>query len=258
MANEMKTLTINGKTYEVVDETARENAKKLIGENPTGGRGNDTSSFWTAKSPGYYWISQTDQLVNQPSQYGFLINYVSDTDVFQIFRDQTDGLTYFRSGDNINNWFRHWTKVYDETSLTLATDTVPGLVIADGNNGIGVNTETGNLYIKQAENNEIDGKAHSYKPITPENLDYAIKAGLVNNANSLNETEQASVLGWIGAYSKTEADNRALELLNRSEAVNQANTNYGTYMARGFALVDEAYAGSVSAPNGCVTLVYTP
>lgn len=118
MSVEMKTLTIGGKTYEIVDETAREKAKKFIGENPTGGEGNDTTDFWVESGPGYYWISELNQIVNQPAQYGFLINYSSDTDVFQIFRDQNEGETYFRSGDHINSWFQHWTKVYDSDNLT--------------------------------------------------------------------------------------------------------------------------------------------
>lgn len=53
-------------------------------------------------------------------------------------------------------------------------------------------------------------------------------------------------------------DTRALNLLNRSNAVNAANTSYTTVMARGIALVSEDQVGSVSVPNGCIVLVYTP
>lgn len=336
MSVEMKTLTIGGTTYEIVDETARDKAKKFLGENPTGGEGNDTTDFWVESGPGYYWISEWNQLVNQPAQYGFLINYVSDTDAFQIFRDQNEGETYFRSGDHINNWFQHWTKVYDSANLTpetlgvidakcvdktngdvtdllgkescryifrnavtgmpvdnewwfvdvlsngytdltltavtvstepvkyirscinnvwgewvkvatsadipgMATANKLGLVMVNGNNGIGVNTENGNLYINGAETNEIDGKAHSYKPITPDNLDYAVKAGLVNNANTLSSTEKTKVLQWIGAVAS-----------GHTHA--EPNTDYTTVRARGIALAqDEA----ISVPEGCLCGVYT-
>lgn len=165
-------------------------------DNVTGGSTNDTIAFWVEKGPGYCWISEADQVVNQPHQYGFLISYANEGDVFQIFRDQTDGITYYRSGDSINGWFDNWARVI--TTKDFATTTTPGLVMVDGNNGIGVNTENGNLYIKEATNNEIDGKEHSYKPITPENLDYAVKAGLVNNANSLSDAEKTAVQQWIG------------------------------------------------------------
>ena len=53
-------------------------------------------------------------------------------------------------------------------------------------------------------------------------------------------------------------DTRALNLMNRSNAVNAANTNYTTVMARGIALVREDQVGSVSVPNGCIVLVFTP
>lgn len=80
----------------------------------------------------------------------------------------------------------------------LATTTEAGLVTVDGTAGIGVNTENGNLFIKQATESEIDDKQHSYKPITPENLDYAVKAGIVNNANALTDDEKAAALEWLG------------------------------------------------------------
>lgn len=94
-----------------IELTGGEASNSFLGENPTGGVTNDTIAFWSAKGPGYCWISETDQVVNQPNQYGFLISYVNDGDVFQIFRDQTDGVTYYRSGDSVNNWFRHWARV---------------------------------------------------------------------------------------------------------------------------------------------------
>lgn len=84
------------------------------------------------------------------------------------------------------------------TTDDLATTTTPGLVMVDGTAGIGVNTENGNLFIKEAETNEIDGKEHSYKPITPNNLDYAVKAALVNNANTLSDAEKTAVQQFIG------------------------------------------------------------
>lgn len=53
-------------------------------------------------------------------------------------------------------------------------------------------------------------------------------------------------------------DTRVQALLNRSNAVNVANTNYTTVMARGIVLVSEDQVSSVSVPNGCIVLVYTP
>ena len=80
-----------------------------------------------------------------------------------------------------------------------ATDTKQGLVMVNGENGIGVNIEDGSLYIKSATEAEIDGKSHSYNPIVPSNLNYAVKAGLTSNSITLTEAEKTSALNWIGA-----------------------------------------------------------
>ena len=80
-----------------------------------------------------------------------------------------------------------------------ATDTKQGLVMVNGENGIGVNIEDGSLYIKSATEAEINGKTHSYNPIVPNNLNYAVKAGLTSNSITLSEAEKTSALNWIGA-----------------------------------------------------------
>ena len=80
-------------------------------DNITGGSENDTVAFWKEKGSGYCWFSELNQIVGQPSQYGFVISYTNGADVFQIFRDQTNGTTYFRSGDGINGWFQNWREV---------------------------------------------------------------------------------------------------------------------------------------------------
>lgn len=82
-----------------------------LGDNPTGGVNNDTVETWSALGFGVAWISEWNQVNDQPAQYAFIINYVHDSDVFQILRDQTNGATYFRSGDNVNSWFSSWTRI---------------------------------------------------------------------------------------------------------------------------------------------------
>lgn len=119
---ELRKLTLNGVAYDIVDETARSHTHRFD-DNITGGSTNDTVAFWVEKGPGYCWISEVDQVANQPNQYGFLISYVNEGDVFQIFRDQTEGMTYHRSGDSINGWFGNWARV----------------ITADGNDNINLN-----------------------------------------------------------------------------------------------------------------------
>lgn len=117
----MKTLTIGGVAYEIVDEVARAGNAKFD-DNITGGSANDTVTFWIEKGPGYCWISELDQVIDQPVQHGFLISYASETDVFQIFRDQHTPFTYYRSGDNVNGWFQNWTRVLTAPSTATGGD----------------------------------------------------------------------------------------------------------------------------------------
>ena len=56
----------------------------------------------------------------------------------------------------------------------------------------------------------------------------------------------------------TNVNTQIANLLNRNNAVNAANTAYTTFMARGIVLVSEDQVNSVSVPNGCIVLVYTP
>lgn len=219
-------------------------------DNITGGSANDTVAFWGEKGPGYCWINEPDQVVGQPDQYGFIISYTNGSDVFQIFRDQTDGTTYYRSGDNVNNWFQSWTEVVTADNMPgLATTTTAGIVMVDGTAGIGVNTENGNLFIKCATNNEIDGKEHSYNPITPDNLDYAVKAGIVNNANTLTEAEKTKVLTWIGGA--TSADVQEAKTAANDAKAAAANAapmwSYGT---------EDLTAGSSPLETGKLYFVY--
>ena len=109
--------------------------KTFLGENITGGKANDTSGFWIEKGYGYFQVSQPDMLVNQPSQLGLGVNVTHGSDVFQLYRDQGNGVSYWRNGDTMNGWFQTWKKVYDEankpTPEELGITTTNGTVISE-------------------------------------------------------------------------------------------------------------------------------
>ena len=54
----------------------------------------------------------------------------------------------------------------------------------------------------------------------------------------------------------TNVNTQIANLLNRTDAVNAANTSYTTFMARGFAIASATQAESLTIPNGGVVLVY--
>lgn len=97
----------------------------FLGDNPTGGVDNDTVDTWLELGYGVAWISELNQVNDQPSQYGFIINYAHNLDVFQIFQDQMNGDTYLRCGDRNASWMRSWSRI--------PTANGNGELIMDGN-----------------------------------------------------------------------------------------------------------------------------
>ena len=83
----------------------------------------------------------------------------------------------------------------------FATSTKGGVVKAGTssfrNKGIYISSE-GILAIHQATNTEIEGKANIYFPITPNNLDLAVKTGITTNTIELTEEEKAAACAWLG------------------------------------------------------------
>lgn len=202
-------------------EVARNNIdaskKTVLGDNPTGGVDNDTVETWSNLGNGVAWISEQNQVIDQPSQYAFIINYVHDTDVFQIFHEQNDGETYFRSGDSINNWFQNWRRViipngddYIDVAGVNASET-----ITVGNNETamiiyttGIGDKNSKLWI------DVDGTAYftevyagQKKLATEEYVDVAVeqfsneKIALENEFNEVKEE-----VADLKTYSLTDAD----------------------------------------------------
>jgi hypothetical protein len=76
------------------------------------------------------------------------------------------------------------------------------------NKGLYISSE-GILAIHQATDTEIEGKANIYFPITPNNLDKAVKAGITNNFIDLTEDEKANAQSWLGAASTDSVDQKS-------------------------------------------------
>ena len=77
-----------------------------------------------------------------------------------------------------------------------ATSTKAGIVTVPS--AFGVQIYNGGLRINAATNSDVDDKSSS-KPITPSNLDYAIKSGLTTNTLEFTESEKQAARELIGA-----------------------------------------------------------
>lgn len=93
----------------------------FLGYRPVKSQEEDTIPKWVQLGTGYAYYDQAGLLLNQPNTWGILISYIAGYNVFQIWRSQSGGPTYWRSG-NGNGWAKSWTKVYDEANKPTAED----------------------------------------------------------------------------------------------------------------------------------------
>ena len=83
-----------------------------------------------------------------------------------------------------------------------ATESKAGVFKTADMMGIAVNTNTGVAFIAPASTAQIDGKTVSRLPITPENLDHAVKVGITTNTETLTDEEKGDACEWLGAVPK--------------------------------------------------------
>lgn len=97
----------------------------FLGGNPILSTTQDTTHKWRDLGTGYAWFYTGGLMINQPYNYMFVINYVINSDVFQIGCGQaSSNAIYFRSG-NDSGWFNNWTPLltydYSTTDLTAGS-----------------------------------------------------------------------------------------------------------------------------------------
>lgn len=100
----------------------------FLGTDPISSTSSDTTTNWASLGTGYAWYDTAGLLINQPSQWGFVINYKYSGDIFQIWKTQNSGPIYYRSGDN-NGWRKSWTKILDATDLIVSNTQPSGQAV---------------------------------------------------------------------------------------------------------------------------------
>ena len=104
------------------------NGFTFLGTNPISSTSDDTTKNWSALETGYAWYNTTGLLINQPSQWGFVINYKYGSDIFQIWNTQGNGPMYYRCG-NAGGWGKPWTKILDATDLIVSNTQPSGQAV---------------------------------------------------------------------------------------------------------------------------------
>ena len=100
----------------------------FLGINPISSTSDDTTANWAALGTGYARYNTTGLLINQPSQWGFVITYKYGGDVFQIWKTQNRGPMYYRSGSSAG-WGKPWTKILDATDLIVSNTQPSGQAV---------------------------------------------------------------------------------------------------------------------------------
>ena len=121
-------------------------------------------------------------------------------------------------------------------AVTIASATEAGIVSADGNKGIEVLSD-GWLSTVCADEEDIDDQTDTYKPITPSNISYAVKAGLGNAKTSVTWTDaeklkarktiQATCLYEHFVIASTAGLNYFLAIVTDSKEVININASLG-------------------------------
>ena len=84
----------------------------------------DTTANWGAYSTSVHWYNTTDQITDQPNQYGYILNIGYGSETQQLWFSAPGGGPYYRGG-NGSGWSTSWKKLW------LAGDSVTGAVWND-------------------------------------------------------------------------------------------------------------------------------
>lgn len=79
----------------------------------------DTTSAWGSWGLAASWYDTSGLILDQPSQYGFLLNMGLGNEVRQLWFTSANGDVYHRGG-NSSGWRSTWTRFLDETNTKLS------------------------------------------------------------------------------------------------------------------------------------------
>ena len=88
------------------------------GSNPITSTGADTTANWGALNTSLYFYTNTGQLIDQPSQWGYVLNLGQGTEVHQLWMEQASGSLWHRGGNGAG-WNGSWRRILDSENLGL-------------------------------------------------------------------------------------------------------------------------------------------
>lgn len=80
--------------------------------------GADTTANWGSKNIGVHWYTNTGQLIDQPSRWGYVLNLGQGAEVHQIWMEQSSGSVWHRGGNGAG-WNGSWRRILDSENLGI-------------------------------------------------------------------------------------------------------------------------------------------
>ena len=97
----------------------------VIGTNSVNSKSKDTTSTWGSYLNSVHFYSVDGLLNDQPSQYGYLVNYGSGAEVHQLWLEQSSGRILHRGG-NASGWSGSWRTLLDSSNYSSYVPTKTG------------------------------------------------------------------------------------------------------------------------------------
>ena len=127
--NQTATLSFNGADAQTILHTGNKNLitpsdiganlKNIafLGNNVVKNVTDDTPTKWAQLGAGYSWYDTAGQITDQPSTYGYLINFWAiGSECFQLWKAAPNGALYHR-GCNSSGWNGTWKEVVDSSNI---------------------------------------------------------------------------------------------------------------------------------------------
>ena len=176
---------------------------------------NDTTAKWGPLGSSIHFVTTSGQLINQPSQYGMILNMTNGSaEVAQLGFTQNTGTLYHRQG-NGNGWGCNWTAILDTTNYStwVAAKSHTHDYAASGHNHDSVYSKLSHTHSYAASNHNHDsvysklGHTHDYAA-SSHSHDYAIQCGTVPQSGRVSksgfyETSSATTVTKNHAFSST-------------------------------------------------------
>lgn len=193
-----------------------------IGTSPITSTTNDTVTKWMELGNGVTFYGTSEQLIDQPAQYGTLLNLsaANQAEISQLWFSAPNGAVYHR-GANSSGWSGTWTKFYDTSNkptpaeIGAATSSHTHNSITDGTASASIGIATTPILsmrksgynhwsIERVGDSDNRLKWHYYDPTTGAWQGNALlidtNGGTINGAVTINNTLTANkVIGAVYA-----------------------------------------------------------